>query len=105
GPSKGKKVSGRRSDADRRHPDCYLLQTGKGQGMTQVLLRLLISLAASQWLYLELLLFYPDVDQLARRGFEVIRIPTHDKWEGFEQSTGMNTLVKLFGRRPAVRNQ
>jgi hypothetical protein len=67
--------------------------------MSQVLARLLISLAASQWLYAELLLFYPDVDQVARRVLQVLSIPTHDRWNATDDSAGMRTLAKLFGRR------
>ena len=40
----------------------------------------LLSIVLTNWIYSELVLFFPETKTLCKNFFEVVRIPTHDEW-------------------------
>ena len=66
--------------------------------MIQVIAKLLISLAVTQWLYAEMILFYPESESLAKRLFQKTIIPTHDQWSNSGDSKFEQDLCRVFAK-------
>jgi len=54
--------------------------------MFQQIGMLLFSLMITNWIYSEVVLFFPSVAPMTERVFEVARIPTHNEWPEIQNS-------------------
>lgn len=66
--------------------------------MTQLLAKLLIAAAASQWLYAELILYHPEVDDWSKRAMKVLSISTNDRSSGHTIDQMRETMRSWLGR-------
>ena len=71
--------------------------------MTQLFAKLIIVLAASQWIYAEFLLYHPDADVWAKRAMQVLSVPTHDKWTNPRVVPFKRALKEILGEPRAIQ--
>lgn len=69
--------------------------------MPQVLAKLLIAFAASQWLYAELVARHPETDQWTRRAMRVLSSSTGERLSKETGSTLRGIVDGIIGGRPA----
>ncbi len=53
----------------------------------------LLSFLITNWIYSEIVLIAPEVGPLSKRAMQIIKIPTHDEWNGISRSSGSSQMA------------
>ena len=61
--------------------------------------KMLISFLVSNWIFAEICFFFPSFDANMRRLYQIVQIPTHDKWAPIMQSSSGRELGHQIGNR------